>query len=195
MTISDILEHWATIYKPLSHTPTSERLEDQRFFRVRSIDLENVFERNYNIIQSPCMLQSITMTGELKSAKQSDVSHQIWFMAKVTDSAATLGRFDSIKIEQTAQFLVEICEDFASWLIEVRRTQTCPITKQSFKSDPQLAMELSALDINSISYGVVPDFYKGKWLIAGLDWHSLKPLYNFACGSNGKYNAPNEDQP
>ena len=49
MTISDILEHWATIYKPLSHNPASDRLEDQRFFRIRYIDLENIFTRNANV--------------------------------------------------------------------------------------------------------------------------------------------------
>ncbi len=35
MTISNVLEHWATIYKPLSHDPTSKKLEDQSFFRIR----------------------------------------------------------------------------------------------------------------------------------------------------------------
>ena len=44
MTISNILEHWATIYKPLSHKPEGT-LAEQSFFRIRYIDLENIFSR------------------------------------------------------------------------------------------------------------------------------------------------------
>ena len=49
MTISNILEHWATIYKPLSHKPEG-KLEEQAFFRIRYIDLENIFSRNANVV-------------------------------------------------------------------------------------------------------------------------------------------------
>lgn len=187
MTISNILEHWATIYKPLSHKPESGRLEDQSFFRIRYIDLENIFSRNANIIHSPCMLQSVTSTGELKGTRQAEVSHQVWMLSKVKDSAQTLGRFDGLKLEQAANDLVEYCEDLVSWLLEVKRTGKCPITNRSFADDAQLLAELKAIDADSISYGVVPDLYSGQWLIAGVDWRSTKPLYRFGCNGNGKY--------
>lgn len=191
MSISDILEHWATIYEPISHNPESERLEDQRFFRIRYIDLENTFTRNANVLHSPLMLQSVTSTGNLKSAKQSEVSHQVWLLAKVKDTAQSLGRFDGLRLQQTADELMEHCEQLASWLIEVKRTGSCPVTGRSFASDAQLLAELRALDVDSISYGVMPDIYNGQWLIAGIDWKSIKPLYNFACTSNGKYKIAN----
>ena len=106
MTISNILEHWASIYKPLSHNPESGRLEDQSFFRVRFIDLENIFSRNANIVHSPCMLYSVLTTGELIDAKKASVSHQIWFLAKVKDTPQTLGRFNGLQIDQATQ---ELC--------------------------------------------------------------------------------------
>ena len=193
MTISDILEHWATIYKPLSHDPSSDKLEDQRFFRIRYIDLENIFSRNSNVLHSPLMLQSVTMTGNLRSEKKSEVSHQVWLLAKIKDTAQTLGRFDGLSLESTANELLEHAEQLVSYLMELRRTQICPITKQSFKGDPQLAMELSAIDVDSVSYGVLPDIFQSSWLVLGVDWHSLKPLYNFSCGANGKYILPDED--
>ena len=192
MTISDILEHWATIYKPLSHNSESDKLEDQRFFRIRYIDLENIFTRNANVLHSPLMLQSVVSTGNLKGAKQSEVTHQVWLLAKVKDTAQSLGRFSGLQIEQTANELMEHCESLASWLIEVKRSGKCPVSGQSYASDPQLLSELKSLDIDSISYGVMPDIYNGQWLIAGIDWRSIKPLYNFACGSQGKYQVPNE---
>ena len=82
MTSSNILEHWASIYKPLSHNPESGRLEDQSFFRVRYIDLENIFSRNANIVHSPCMLYSVLTTGELVDAKKASVSHQVFGQSK-----------------------------------------------------------------------------------------------------------------
>lgn len=186
MTISNILEHWATIYKPLSHKPEGALFE-QSFFRIRYIDLENIFSRNANIIHSPCMLQSVTSTGELKGTRQVEVSHQVWMLSKVKDSAQTLGRFDGLKLEQAANDLVEYCEDLVSWLLEVKRTGKCPITNRSFADDAQLLAELKAIDADSISYGVVPDLYSGQWLVAGIDWRSTKPLYRFGCNGNGKY--------
>ena len=37
------------------------------------------------------------------------------------------------------------------------------------------------------------DFYAGKWLVAGVDWKSLQPLYKWGCGGNGKYITPTKD--
>ena len=160
MTISNILEHWASIYKPLSHKPESERLEDQSFFRIRYIDLENIFSRNANIVHSPCM---------------------------------TLGRYDGNKIERTANDLTDYCKDLIAWLIEVKRTGRCPHTQRSFADDAVVMAELQSIDTSSISFGLVGDIYAGQWLVVGMDWKSLQPLYNFACGSNGKYIVPKED--
>lgn len=193
MTISDILEHWAIIYTPLSHNPESSHLEDQRFFRIRYIDMENTFKRNSNVIHSPCMLQSVTSTGDLKNAKLAQVSHQVWFLSKIKDSANSLGRYNGLTLENTANELVEICEDLIAYLIELKRTQTCPITKQSYKSDPVLCQELASLDIESLSYGVIPDLYEGQWMIGAVDWRSQKPLFNFSCGAQGKYTIPEEN--
>ena len=187
MTISDVLEHWATIYKPLSHRPDTGRLEDQSFFRIRYIDLENIFQRNANIIHSPCMLQSVTSTGELKGSKSVKVSHQVWLLSKIKDTAQTLGRYDGKRLEQSSNDLVEYAEDFIAWLVEVKRTGICPVTQRSFKDEPQVLSELSNIDLESISYGVIPDIYSGQWLIVGVNWDAVKPLYKFGCSGNGKY--------
>lgn len=187
MTTSNILEHWATIYKALAHNTDSDKLEDQSFFRIRYIDLENIFSRNANLVHSPCMLHSVVTTGELEGAKKSRISHQVWMLMKLKDTAQTLGRFDGIKLEQTATELMQMCEDFISWLIEVKRTGKCPVTGRTFKEDPQLMTELQSIDTGSISYGLVADIYNGQWLVAGVNWNTVRSLYNFDCGGKGKY--------
>lgn len=187
MTISDVLEHWATIYKPLSHRPDTGRLEDQSFFRIRYIDLENIFQRNANIIHSPCMLQSVINTGEFQSAGKMTVSHQIWFLAKVKDTAQTLGRFNGENLERASEDLMDYCKDLVSWLVEVKRTGKCPVTNRSFADDPVIQVELQSIDVSTISCGLIGDLYAGQWLVAGVDWKSVQPLYKFGCGGNGKY--------
>ncbi len=187
MSIANILEHWATIYKPLSHKPESKKLEEQSFFRIRYIDLENIFQRNANVIHSPCMLLSVTSTGELQGAKSVKVSHQVWLLSKIKDTVQTLGRYDGRQLEQSANDLIEYAEDFVAWLVEVRRTGICPVTKRSFREDAQLLTELTHIDIESVSYGVIPDLYLGQWLIVGVNWDAVKPLYTFGCSGNEKY--------
>ena len=187
MTISNVLEHWATIYKPLSHNPTSKKLEEQSFFRIRYIDLENIFSRNANIVHSPCMLYSVLSTGEFQSAGKMMVSHQVWFLTKVKDSPQTLGRYDGAKTEQASVDLMEYCKDLVSWMVEVKRKGACPVTGRSFADDPVIMSELQSIDISSISCGLIGELYSGQWLVAGVDWKSLQPLYKFGCGGNDKY--------
>ena len=181
------MEHWATIYKPLSHDPTSKKLEEQSFFRIRYIDLENIFSRNANIVHSPCMLYSVLSTGEFQSAGKMTVSHQVWFLTKVKDSPQTLGRYDGTKIEQASVDLMEYCKDLVSWMVEVKRKGVCPVTGRSFADDPVIMSELQSIDISSISCGLIGELYSGQWLVAGVDWKSLQPLYKFGCGGNDKY--------
>lgn len=190
MTISNILEHWASIYKPLSHNPESDRLEDQSFFRIRYIDLENTFSRNANVIHSPCLLQSVAATGDMAGTGKIRVSRQVWFLSKLKDTSQTLGRFDGDRLKAAADDLTDHCEQLTSWLLEVKRTGICPVTQRSFADDAQVLAELQSIDPESFSYGVMPDIYAGQWLIAGLDWKALRPIYKFRCGMEGKYYVP-----
>ena len=195
MTICNILEHWATIYKPLSHKPESGRLEDQSFFRIRDIDEENIFSRNANIIHSPCMLYRIVSSGELKSARQTEVTYQVCFLTKLKDSAKSLGRYDGLKLQQASDDLMTYCEDLCSYFARLKQTQVCPVTGRSFKDEPQLAMEISAINMESFAYGVNPLFHGSQWLLADCYWTALRPLYNFTCNVNQKYNIPEPDKP
>lgn len=180
MTISNILEHWATIYKPLSHKPEG-KLEEQSFFRILDLDEENIFTRNANLVHSPCMLHRVVSSGELVKPNQTKVTHQVCFLVKVKDSAQKLGRHDGLKQQLAADELTTICEDFIAYMIRLKKTQVCPVTGESFKGEPQLAMELSAIDPDSFAYGVNPFFRGPQWLLADCYWESIKPLYNFDC--------------
>lgn len=194
MTISDVLEYWATIYKALQHNPESEKLSEQRFFLVRYIDLENIFQRNIGQMNDLCMLYSITTNGTLKSDKKAEVSHQVWFLGKCKDTTKGLGRFSGIQQKQTNDFVISVCEDFISWLMEVKRTGMCPITKRDFRTDPQLQQELTAVNVESVGYGTLPELYANQWIIGGVNWQAIKPLYNFNCGARGKYVVKEESE-
>ena len=193
MTISDILEHWATIYKPLSHDPLSKKLEDKSFFRILDIDEQSEFSRNINSVHSPCMLHRVVSSGELLNEKQARVTYQVCFLIKVKDSVDRLGRHDGIKQQQAADELMTMCEDFISYILQLRKHPVCPITGDSYVSEPQLAMELQAIDKDSFAYGVNPMFRGPNWLLADCYWTSIRPLYNFLCNKEQKYIIPKKD--
>lgn len=72
-------------------------------------------------------------------------------------------------------------------MVEVKRKGVCPVTDRSFADDPVIMSELQSIDISSISCGLIGELYSGQWLVAGVDWKSLQPLYKFGCGGNDKY--------
>lgn len=191
VTISNVLEHWATIYKPLHHDPNSAKLEDQSFFRIRDIDEENIFTRNANQMRSPLMLYRVVNSGELKNDKQALITYQAIFLTRLKDTAKSLGRFDGNRLQQASDDLMGYCEDLASYLTQLRRTQVCPITGRNFKAEePKLGLELSSIDIESFAYGVNPLFRGPGWLLADCYFQTIRPLYNFQCEKDAKYAIP-----
>ena len=72
-------------------------------------------------------------------------------------------------------------------VVNQKRKGVCPVTGRSFADDPVIMSELQSVDISSISCGLIGDLYSGQWLVAGVDWKSLQPLYKFGCGGNDKY--------
>lgn len=82
---------------------------------------------------------------------------------------------------------MEYSKDLVAWLVQVKRTGKCPVTGRTFKDDPVIDAELQSIDVSTISCGLIGDLYAGQWLVAGVDWKSLQPLYKFGCGGNDKY--------
>ena len=193
MTLSELLEQWATMYVPLSHKPDG-KLEERSFFRLRYIDLDNTFRQNANILRSPLMLQSTVSTGEFTSARRATLSHQVWFVAKLKDTSSTLGRYSELQLQMQTESLMEMCEDLATYLLEAKSRKRCPITGRDFSSDPVLLFELNSISPESIGYGVMPDIYAGQWLIAGIDWKTLRPIQNIECTKARKYKVGEEEE-
>lgn len=194
MSISDILEHWASIYRPISHNP-AKGSKDKAFYLVRTIDMASTFGNNSNTAKSPCMLYSMLCAGELKNGKMAQLAHQVWFMARVTDTAEKLGIFSEQRMNDTNEELLNIALDCISYLAELKRSAVCPITGRSFKDDKQLALELKALDLDTVGFGnPIDGLWQNKWLVMGLDFHTLRPVYNFSCEAGGKYIYPDESE-
>lgn len=195
MNISQILEHWAAVYRPLSHDPESPSLAKQSFFRIRDIEEENIFTRNANIIHSPCMLHRVITNGESVGPRAVRITNQVCFLIRLKDSPQSLGRYDGLKLQQASDELMTYCEDLISYLAVLKRTQECPVTGRSFKEDPRLMQELASIDFDSFAYGVNPFFHGPQWMLADCYWTSVRPLFNFACDASQKYIIPESPNP
>ena len=109
--LDNILEHWAELYKPLSHnileTVSGGSLPVARksFFRIGMIDAQSYFVRNYNMMNGCAMAYATHVDAELaqQNPKAITYRHVIYFLVKqqnaqgktdVTDEdAATEARF------------------------------------------------------------------------------------------------------
>ena len=81
--LDNLLEQWATIYRPLSHTPGAKS-DHRTFFRIGMIDQNSEFIRNFATTPSPAMAYATHIDAELAAQNPKAVSyrHVIYFMAK-----------------------------------------------------------------------------------------------------------------
>lgn len=98
--LDNILERWAELYKPLSHS-----VESKKFFRISMIDAQSYFIRNYNMMDGVALAYATHIDAELaqQNPKAINYRHVIYFLSKqqnaqdktdVTDEdAATEARF------------------------------------------------------------------------------------------------------
>jgi len=78
--LDNILEQWATIYKPLAHDP-SAKSKHRTFFRISMIDAQSYFVRNFNTQPSPAMAHATHVDAEVeKNPKFVTYRHVIYFL-------------------------------------------------------------------------------------------------------------------
>ena len=62
--LDNLLEQWATVYRPLSHTPGAKS-DHRTFFRIGMIDQNSEFIRNFATTPSPAMAYATHIDAEL----------------------------------------------------------------------------------------------------------------------------------
>lgn len=78
--LDNLLEDWATRYKPLSHDP-AEGTKHKTFYRIDRLGGDNGFARNFNTAPSPCMAFPTSIDAKMgRNAKQISYHHGFYFM-------------------------------------------------------------------------------------------------------------------
>lgn len=169
----NILEHWAEIYRPISHNP-AKGSKQKAFYRIDTINTQNEFVRNVNTAASPALAYSSLIDAELRgSQKGVHYRHTMYFLAKQPQvSLAKSAKQDDDNASALKFEMDEWVNDLITWLSVVRRTGLCPITQQRF-SDVDI-QALRGLDIDNASWATVPMMYNGWWVL-GLEIDQYAP--------------------
>lgn len=179
----NILEHWAQIYRPLSHNP-EKGSKAKSFYRIDTINTQNEFVRNVNTATSPALAYSSLIDAELHdSLKTVHYRHTLYFLAK--QPQVSLAKSAKQDDDNAAALKVEMDEwvnDLLVWLFSVRRMGKCPITGKVF-SDVDL-QALRGLDLDNASWATIPMMYNGWWVL-GLELNQVSPRKQ--CIENERY--------
>lgn len=169
--LDPIIEHWATIYKPISHSADKKK-KHKAFYRVRALEENNEFVRNFNTACSPAVAYSNLIDGRLrgKDIRHSDYSHTIYFLVKQKEvGRATIKNEDDEAAECLYQ-LNGLVEEFLAWLMEERRIQIDP----QHTTDRFVRECWRGLDVEGAEWASAPMKWNGWWVM-GLEISQLQP--------------------
>ena len=182
--LSVILEHWATLYKPISHK--QGKGGKKAFYRIHTINDNSEFMRNQNVCASPCMAYSILIDAESSNSKAVNYAHTIYFLSRaVSSTLATTARQDDELAEDIHSELDNYAQDLLYYLSRVKATGLCPVTDEPFPKDVVAA--LNGLNIDKAEWASIPIKY-GNWNILGIQIEQVVP--RVSCINPSDYNIP-----
>ena len=162
--LDNLLEHWATIYKPLSHDP-SEDSSRKTFYRIDRLGGDNAFARNFNTAPSPCMAFPTAIDAEMgRTAKQIVYHHGFYFMVK--QSSAVCGKLNHAADLDAAECkadLDDLAQDLLAWLYAERKRATDPATLNQYTQEERIALQ--GLELEEAKWWTVPELYNGWWVL------------------------------
>lgn len=181
--LDNILEQWAAVYKPLSHSMEADaKPKDRAFFRIQEIELQSAWSRNMAEIDHPCLLFRTNIEANLdgKNPKFAEYFWGIYLAVKqksvnnVTDElGATDCKFqlDSMCISLLA-FLFAL-QDYCSGKSWPNGTPTSLRAIGESLTDVE-RRQVRAMQLEKTSWWTTPVHLNGWWLL-GLELHALDP--------------------
>ena len=164
--LDNLLEHWATIYKPLSHDPSANADSKRKtFYRIDRLGSDNTFSRNFNTAPSPCMAFPTAIDAKMgNNAKQIVYHHGFYFMVK--QSSAITGKLNhsaDLDAADCKAELNDLAQDLLAWLYDLRKKATDPATLKNFTQEERIAIQ--GLDLENAEWWTVPEQYNGWWVL------------------------------
>ena len=175
--LDDILEHWATVYRPLSHTPGAKS-DHRTFFRIAMIDQNSEFIRNFATTPSPAMAYATHIDAELAQQNPKAVSyrHVIYFMAK--QQSGTLSKTqatDELSATEARFQTDDMVQDLLAYLFALKAV----VGGKRISDDQQTVLDATGVPLDFI-YGM-DQFTRECWRGMKLDeahWGTLPSMLN-----------------
>ena len=186
--LDNILERWAELYTPLSHTKDGKK----SFFRIGMIDANSYFVRNFNTCPPSCMAYATHVDAEInkQNTKQLTYRHVIYFLQKqpagtlsktqITDEeGATEARFHTDDMVQDLIALLAALKGMVGGKsLPATVLSGLPAEMLQFirdtAADPQYREGLRGLHLDEAHWGTLPTMLNG-WQICGLTIEQVTP--------------------
>jgi hypothetical protein len=194
--LDNLLERWAELYTPLSHTKDGRK----SFFRIGMIDANSYFVRNFSAMQGACMTYATHVDAEInkQNTKQLSYRHVIYLLIKqpagtlatnqVTDEIGpTEARFQT---DDMVQDLLAVLFTMKSVANGKNLPSDLPVDSDvrqflsEFTSDPAYREGLRGLQLEEAHWGTLPTMLNG-WQICGLTIEQIAP--RLLCVNQEKY--------
>lgn len=192
--LDNILEHWATLYAPLSHD-IDTCAKHRTFFRISMIDANSEFVRNFATTPSPAMAYSTHYNAEMGEQNPNVIRyrHAIYFMAKqqsgtlsktaaTNELAATEARFYTDELAQDLIAVLKALKSMAngkSLPKEQRNGLSSDMIAwlQSTAADPEYHDGLRGLQVEQANWGTIPlpNGSLNGWQLCGLTIEQFMP--------------------
>ena len=162
--LDNLLEDWATRYKPLSHDP-AEGAKHKTFYRIDRLGGDNGFARNFNTAPSPCMAFPTSIDAKMgRNAKQISYHHGFYFMVK--QASASLSKTNHSADLDAADCKAEL-NDLAiallAYLFDLRaKARKMQLGDTYTKAD---CIAIAGLELEEAEWWTVPELYNGWWVL------------------------------
>ncbi len=196
--LDNLLERWAELYTPLSHTKDGQK----SFFRISMMDANSYFVRNFNTCPPSCMAYATHVDAEInkQNPKQISYRHVIYFLQKqpagtlsktqITDEeGATEARFHTDDMVQDLIALLAALKGMVGGKsLPADVISGLPADMLQFlrdtAADPQYREGLRGLQIDGAHWGTLPTMLNG-WQICGLTIEQVAP--RLLCVNQERY--------
>lgn len=174
--LDNVLEYWATIYKPIAHDPAAKS-KDKRFFRIQEIDLQSEWSRNMNTIDKPCLLFRMQTEAEIDKSNPKRINN-FWGAYLAVKQKSVNNAVDDVAAADCKVQLNEMTIDLLAWLFDLQSKAAAgrtDIANPFFSlSDKETREALRGLRLEQTSWWSTPVHLAGWWLM-GIEFHGLDP--------------------
>ena len=177
--LDNVLEQWATIYRPLQHDPAAKSTH-RTFFRISMIDAQSYFVRNFNAQPSPAMAYATHVDAEMeKSQKFINYRHVIYFLVKQQNSAGKTDLTDELAATEARYDTDDMVQDLLSFLSQMQLAanngqSNFKVGEHVFPITKDVRQGWRGLQINEAHWGTLPTHFNG-WQICGLTIDQVQP--------------------